>query len=162
MISSAVCNRFIPAPAGNRSTDCVEISIQASGSSPRLRGTARIHARQGKSFVGDRFIPAPAGNSPTSVAFWSLQLFRGSSPRLRGTEFTCPLMLARSHSPVHPRACGEQTGRGSRPWLRVGSSPRLRGTAATISDPMPLIAIRFIPAPAGNSLITMSLIQGDL
>ena len=73
-----VADRFIPAPAGNRSAGrpCKEIpsvhpracgeqvrkgekSTPVFGSSPRLRGTAvRIPGRP----VNLRFIPAPAGN----------------------------------------------------------------------------------------------------
>ena len=42
----------------------------------------------------------------------------------------------------------------------AGSSPRLRGTAPKRTTSFDVF--RFIPALAGNNLITMSLIQGDL
>ena len=161
--------RFIPAPAGNRfAADSIcwlprqpvhpracgehpracgeqiradSITLDTAGSSPRLRGTAEcwwFSALQG------RFIPAPAGNR-----------FQAGQSRLS--------------SPVHPRACGEQpSGIGSSPRLRGtdswfhreaspndGSSPRLRGTVLRSSN-------RFIPAPAGNRLIIMSLMVFDL
>ena len=91
------------------------------GSSPRLRGTADKHNYDVSPV---RFIPAPAGNS-------------------RACPETTP------GAPVHPRACGEQKALAERSLHEFGSSPRLRGTEITVKDWMP--AIRFIPAPAGNS-----------
>ena len=133
--------RFIPAPAGNRTTVAMstaprpvhpracgeqlrppEQSQIAIGSSPRLRGTA---CDVGCDRATGRFIPAPAGNR-------------------------CNDCLRVIPASVHPRACGEQlAGRG--PTRRaVGSSPRLRGTARNAIPRHP--RQRFIPAPAGNSL----------
>ena len=138
-------SRFIPACAGNRierprvsTTDPVhprvcgeqQIALKkrglASGSSPRVRGTA-----VGSSLAPaiKRFIPACAGNS------------------LRKKDEPEPV-------PVHPRVCGEQTGHRIRAGTQIGSSPRVRGTAAKISAPGP--TLRFIPACAGNSAITLS------
>ena len=113
--------RFIPAPAGNRSTrSCSTFSISVhpracgeqvrprrrsrrqSGSSPRLRGTGRERVLDAQPH---RFIPAPAGNSPPAAAH----------PRPR---------------PVHPRACGEQSQPRSAKNPPGGSSPRLRGTVS--------------------------------
>ena len=75
--------------------------------------------------ISDRFIPAPAGNS------------RLRSGWLPGR-------------PVHPRACGEQSGNGLRLKTSSGSSPRLRGT---VQGKTALFWLqRFIPAPAGNSV----------
>jgi len=112
--------RFIPACAGNRPTTrgqlasrpvhprvCGEqamsgvVSVEAVGSSPRVRGTAPAPclARSMR-----RFIPACAGNS--------------------GTVWGCP-----TRWPVHPRVCGEQPVRGRKRWSFCGSSPRVRGTA---------------------------------
>ena len=54
-----------------------------------------------------------------------------------------------SHSPVHPRGCGEHVR--LRAWLggELGSSPRVRGTRLCYRvDP---ISHRFIPAGAGNT-----------
>ena len=73
---------------------------------------------------GRRFIPAPAGNS----AF---------------------IRRAAGGSTVHPRACGEQVPTGVKRALDDGSSPRLRGTVKRRRKLNP--ALRFIPAPAGNS-----------
>ena len=133
--------RFIPAPAGNsplqaellRRTPvhpraCGEQAwssrrlISVSGSSPRLRGTVLPGVAES---VGQRFIPAPAGNSgiPCSSFRWL---------------------------PVHPRACGEQSGPVAQSHGVPGSSPRLRGTARVISAHT--AAVRFIPAPAGNRI----------
>ena len=51
-------------------------------------------------------------------------------------------------SAVHPRACGERSGKVSSPPYHTGSSPRVRGTAASaqVGD----LHLRFIPARAGN------------
>ena len=120
---------------------------------PRACGEQQVHPRA----CGEQ------ENDPTVVRVI------GSSPRLRGTASRA---LA-----VHPRACGEQIpnttvnscSSGSSPRLRgtglsdwsaplaLGSSPRLRGTEASHgSSPRRFIpateALRFIPAPAGNSL----------
>ncbi len=132
--------RFIPAHAGNsRKSSLMETlnpvhpracgeqftsppsSRDKNGSSPRMRGT-----------VGDvkrppdrpRFIPAHAGNRP---------LPRAGYPQI----------------PVHPRACGEQLPATARYDHGLGSSPRMRGTAGW--DWHGWLALRFIPAHAGNS-----------
>ena len=76
-----------------------------------------------------RFIPAPAGNTMDN-----------------GDE--------KSIISVHPRTCGEHRsiGRGNR--FQPGSSPRLRGTHA--KSHRPPRHIRFIPAPAGNTVLFLS------
>ena len=137
-----VCHprRFIPACAGNRAADPLGRGVQTvhprvcgeqplaqasgmvvTGSSPRVRGTARF-VRRFK--VTPRFIPACAGNSTDRV----LDLAAGS---------------------VHPRVCGEQLI--TVPGVRIpgGSSPRVRGTAVRWG--LAYSARRFIPACAGNS-----------
>ena len=136
-------NRFIPAPAGNsairrRSAPPTPVHPRACGelcppslflsitcgSSPRLRGTLQ-GGRDRRG--GHRFIPAPAGNSRPSA---------GTRPA----------------SSVHPRACGELST-SSPAWTRAyGSSPRLRGTLPSLRLRHPID--RFIPAPAGNSLVS--------
>ena len=70
-----------------------------------------------------RFIPAPAGNSSTRPGF-------------------------QEQHPVHPRACGEQSGEPTYALRDDGSSPRLRGTGITLHGCR--LPLRFIPAPAGN------------
>ena len=132
--------RFIPAPAGNsvpamatvyrdpvHPRACGEqlcltrIPARMAGSSPRLRGTGTGGESRRHQ---DRFIPAPAGNSALPP----------------------PVIPP---STVHPRACGEQPISSSSKRTPNGSSPRLRGTElwqCRSND-----AIRFIPAPAGNS-----------
>ena len=134
-----VLQRFIPAPAGNRTASriwtltisvhpraCGEQAIGrirdrlTTGSSPRLRGTVKIGMEK---YGAIRFIPAPAGN-------------RGASE--------VPLELVA----VHPRACGEQLTPLGPTALQIGSSPRLRGTVGSREPHVPLD--RFIPAPAGN------------
>ena len=92
-----------------------------NGSSPRLRGT------QGPGVAGcgrPRFIPAPAGNATASAR-------------------------PAAQAPVHPRACGERNTPVADLTLDDGSSPRLRGTLVTASAGA--LALRFIPAPAGNA-----------
>ena len=132
-------DRFIPAGAGNsaiKSMGQEEKSVHPRGcgeqnrrrlcgdgdrgSSPRVRGTE--HPRN----VGRarrRFFPAGAGNSPKHA--------------FREAKRT-----------VHPRGCGEQLGRPTRPRSWSGSSPRVRGTDGR-PRPWPKRQ-RFIPAGAGN------------
>ncbi len=134
--------RFIPAPAGNTVVPigyslpsavhpraCGEHIIGLSrvshdyGSSPRLRGTRQ---RAVKCALNRRFIPAPAGNTG-----WRRVL--------------------RAWRPVHPRACGEHAGRRVERVPEDGSSPRLRGTRLLCLQPF--LQQRFIPAPAGNTIV---------
>ena len=154
-------HRFIPAPAGNtmgwlltcrrqavHPRACGEHGLarggqqQGGGSSPRLRGTrfACMHRRMDGSsprlrgtlgygndvHCGHRFIPAPAGNT------------RRRRSRSR-------------RQPVHPRACGEHAEHVGSHSGGVGSSPRLRGTRT--GWPSPVASHRFIPAPAGNTVV---------
>ena len=96
--------------------------VSANGSSPRLRGTRLEHAVCAN-FV--RFIPAPAGNTTAAAE-------------------PCPAL------PVHPRACGEHQTYAPAATGSYGSSPRLRGTLE--SSLLVVSSIRFIPAPAGNTV----------
>ena len=142
-------HRFIPAPAGNtrgsrlrnrRKTvhprACGEHDVENAGgrgnigSSPRLRGTHKFVLW---SWGNPRFIPAPAGNTVMPGA-----------PPLAGS--------------VHPRACGEHFNCFFSSLFRAGSSPRLRGTLA--SDEPVGEFFRFIPAPAGNTSMTLCGIKG--
>ena len=94
---------------------------QASGSSPRVRGTPAgpsHHERRA------RFIPACTGNSGSS---W------------RRTRRTA----------VHPRVYGELVGVRVAVVLIAGSSPRVRGTRRLLVQQ--LLPHRFIPACTGNS-----------
>ncbi len=134
--------RFIPACAGNtwrfhhrgrklavHPRVCGEHSASirwrrsAIGSSPRVRGTqqAAIYL-----IFHHRFIPACAGNTDISY-------------------------LHASHSPVHPRVCGEHRCETLFSRSHVGSSPRVRGTRTCVglSCGIP----RFIPACAGNTSV---------
>ena len=94
-----ICQRFIPACAGNRILG-IPTWGGITGSSPRVRGTGLETETHGRLV---RFIPACAGNSCKRVRVFC---FRS----------------------VHPRVCGEQRyslvlfNRGR------GSSPRVRGT----------------------------------
>ena len=72
-----------------------------------------------------RFIPAHAGNGVVG---------RGSG----------------SFRAVHPRACGERSGRHRFSSSVSGSSPRMRGTAQVQGPVVP--QLRFIPAHAGNGM----------
>ena len=91
-----------------------------NGSSPRLRGTGNAKASS-----------VSVGSSPRLRG--TVNLLRavriGSSPRLRGTASS---KNPDSRTPVHPRACGEQTARGQNQRRITGSSPRLRGTAVEL------------------------------
>ena len=138
--SQGACVRFIPAHAGNRSSPwrmrmrlavhpraCGEQAARlgipggASGSSPRMRGTAVIDHNLKHS---SRFIPAHAGNRVID----------------RSAARKCP---------VHPRACGEQEFCFSNTIAAGGSSPRMRRTGGVLGQRRD--RGRFIPAHAGNS-----------
>ena len=115
----SIVDRFIPAPAGNISSEwstptssavhpraCGEHLVglvdhsPQPGSSPRLRGTLTGAIT---TVIRLRFIPAPAGNIMSLCGLFDLLS-------------------------VHPRACGEHLAR-QRPAVHLsGSSPRLRGT----------------------------------
>ena len=138
--SRAVCDRFIPAGAGNTFTR-VESFLRLvvhprgrgehpilrttigsiGGSSPRARGTRRPIGRDRNSCG---FIPAGAGNT--------------TRPRPFHTAFE-----------VHPRGRGEHRCRRATHARRRGSSPRARGTRHDQSNR--LGCRRFIPAGAGNT-----------
>ena len=93
----------------------------ASGSSPRMRGTATLKPRIERP---PRFIPAHAGNR-----------------HIPGADHRA--------SAVHPRACGEQPFSFTHHSSNAGSSPRMRGTARAGRSRS--AGSRFIPAHAGNS-----------
>ena len=94
-----LCNRFIPAWAGNTKSYRVRC-VNHDGSSPRGRGT---HVVGDRWVCGARFIPAWAGNTATHILSFSL-------------------------SPVHPRVGGEHSRTMARLTHWAGSSPRGRGT----------------------------------
>ena len=97
-----------------------------------------------------RFIPACAGNSVPLCFFLSFTV--GSSPLARGTLVSQASVTI--FPAVHPRLRGELiSGRIIFTWLN-GSSPLARGTPelSRIFD----AGHRFIPACAGNSLLTLS------
>ncbi len=93
-----------------------------AGSSPRVRGTVAC----AKDIpVTARFIPACAGNGP-----------------VHPYEVYTPA--------VHPRVCGERSGRCGVHGSTLGSSPRVRGTDVVRFPGN--AGIRFIPACAGNGV----------
>ena len=157
-------------------------SSHSLGSSPRVRGTRGDVAWRPP---GAGIIPACAGNTllfsgrhftrrdhprvcgEHFVLSGHALLWRGSSPRVRGT-LLANLDIVNKHGIIpacagntehegvrerssrdHPRVCGEH----SRPAFRIvqcgGSSPRVRGTLSTC---LPHRAMRgIIPACAGNT-----------
>ena len=162
------------------------------GSSPRLRGTRNVDQAFRPS---SRFIPAPAGNTrwtrritvrssvhPRACGEHVCRRTRvrrpnGSSPRLRGTRTTHPV-LSTAHGfipapagnttsrrtprhgfSVHPRACGEHRDLRDRRKPLAGSSPRLRGTPER--DSQEILLTRFIPAPAGNTAYEQILFPNE-
>ncbi len=132
--------RFIPACAGNRLGSvtltgngpsvhprvCGEqgerpaMSITASGSSPRVRGTAPDRSASRRS---------PAVH-----------------PRVCGEQRVATPSTVRAA--VHPRVCGEQLAAMCDRLAFTGSSPRVRGTERRLRDNR--LHSRFIPACAGN------------
>ncbi len=135
-----VCQRFIPAGAGNATTRPNRQSLKTvhprgggergqryrkryprAGSSPRGRGTP---CAPSPVTCRDRFIPAGAGNASGS---WT----RATSPT------------------VHPRGGGERARVVNLRLPMFGSSPRGRGTRSTVSQA--ISSRRFIPAGAGNA-----------
>ncbi len=135
-----LCERFIPASAGNTPTPSQHGSPRAVH--PRVRGE---HRRL------DRLAGATGG----------------SSPRPRGTPLRCPVLprLRRFipasagntskttavpiYPPVHPRVRGEHAGPVECTGHLAGSSPRPRGTRFLKKAMVALC--RFIPASAGNT-----------
>ena len=132
--------RFIPAYAGNTARlskptamppvhprVCGEHDLHREqrntqvGSSPRMRGTPEVPARNAG---GLRFIPAYAGNTIT----------------LHNHTYRYA---------VHPRVCGEHPPPGQLTMGTCGSSPRMRGTHN--GDVLLVQQPRFIPAYAGNT-----------
>ena len=158
--------RFIPARAGNASAaaDC----SRAVAVHPRACGE-RFPCRSRRQETA-RFIPARAGNAIGKSPDWGL--FRGSSPRVRGTQrangqdrsqarfiparagnaIACPPMTLTM--PVHPRACGERERHRLRSRSAGGSSPRVRGTRTRVC--MEHAVTWFIPARAGNAVARTS------
>ena len=153
--------RFIPACAGNR-RHLDLCGLVSGGSSPRVRGTG---SQQGPRRDPMRFIPACAGNSCAQI---SLAASHAVHPRVCGEQFNgvsrpfesgrfIPACAGNSWQrprprwirPVHPRVCGEQSRLEAEQRAHAGSSPRVRGTEIPMSQ-SPL-AVRFIPACAGNS-----------
>ena len=135
--------RFIPAYAGN----AAPTALRVSGASvhPRIRGERVVYQNK----------------------LWDIN---GSSPHTRGTHTRVPVLIEYSrfipayagnavlHVPrhpctaVHPRIRGERTMGNPAPALSIGSSPHTRGTLDRAT--VPRAAGRFIPAYAGNALIT--------
>ncbi len=153
------------------------------GSSPRVRGTRNDLE---KDHGLRRFIPACAGNAMSVSELEAAAavhprvcgerfrfvappfLWRGSSPRVRGTPDgaaktrvsarfipacagNAPAQFSpKEAAPVHPRVCGERSVPDHSGARTGGSSPRVRGThRLTICK---YRVTRFIPACAGNAL----------
>ena len=137
------------------------VPLTVRGSPPRVRGTGQPKAPQTH---GYRITPACAGNSGALHSLkrnmqdhprvcgeqcrstMTLQTYRGSPPRVRGTVFlkvcrtdiyritpACAgnsriTALKRISTRDHPRVCGEQYDGFSAFSITVGSPPRVRGT----------------------------------
>ena len=101
-----------------------------AGSSPRMRGTLRVHHSFG-GLIG--IIPAYAGNTGTRNIFYK-------------------------HRGDHPRVCGEHVMMVGSFRLSKGSSPRMRGTQPTFGWVKGYEGI--IPAYAGNTCIRPSAVEG--
>ncbi len=155
--------------------------LECIGSPPRVRGTEELD----RMFrAGERITPACAGNRagvvvPIKVG-WDhprvcgeqilgrllLVWFRGSPPRVRGTDRgpyprrwperitpacagNSTVQRRQSGPPQdHPRVCGEQHITRFRQMQVPGSPPRVRGTEAKLLEE--IIQKRITPACAGN------------
>ena len=141
------------------------------GSSPPVRGTLRGGAAVR---AASRFIPACAGNTNNTfisplfhpvhprlcgehqIAVEMPGRATGSSPPVRGTRFWST-MPARPISAVHPRLCGEHIMTeyaNAVGGAYAGSSPPVRGTRRRLVFRPLQFRRRFIPACAGNTLLT--------
>ena len=146
--------RFIPAPAGNSrpgrsSTAWLTVHPRACGEQyvrrPFLKQVLALS-------VHPRACGEQIDNHPLSPAG---KLINTVHPRACGEQMLQGnASLRLTLSAVHPRACGEQL----RCISDLGSSPRLRGTDLCRYPS----TVRFIPAPAGNSLTVMSMMWFDL
>ena len=147
--------RFIPACAGNA------VRQPSTTSSVRF-----IPACAGNAFRADpfgrriRFIPACAGNASNDVDAFPQPVHPrvcgervserrlggkpGSSPRVRGTR---DALRRRILSAVHPRVCGERA-EAHDPAVAIRFIPACAGNAHNAAQPA---ACRFIPACAGNA-----------
>ena len=165
---------------------------QEEGSSPRMRGTL-FHALNAVTNAG--IIPAYAGNtSESGASFTRLRdhprvcgehslpfsvcvVYRGSSPRMRGTPGQTaaeaadggiiPAYAGNTQSRGdqfqrgrdHPRVCGEHPPMKSAWQAKTGSSPRMRGTR---NDPGCFLrADGIIPAYAGNTIVGLFRIYAE-
>ena len=141
--------RFIPAPAGNSSSTSTPCGWRPVH--PRACGEQGMDSR--RRFQRSAVHPRACGEQFVFPSIHSRTI--GSSPRLRGTAQQPDWSTSRL--PVHPRACGEQRREMTQQKRLIGSSPRLRGTDEFKAMDFGS-ALRFIPAPAGNRLVFMSLI----
>ena len=135
-----ICNRFIPARAGNTSSRSCGVggcsvhprsrgehtrgcfnAYTLPGSSPLARGTPVPAAA---TTVQHRFIPARAGNTGSTI-------------------------VSRRSTTVHPRSRGEHIEMSSPAARFFGSSPLARGTHQRMFQCA--YPTRFIPARAGNT-----------
>ena len=109
---------------------------------PAYAGNTTRRERQGDR-DGDH--PRVCGEHP--AVKWIRAMWRGSSPRMRGTP-SCVKSACREDRD-HPRVCGEHCGCGFAAGESSGSSPRMRGTQVV------LVAVErqagIIPAYAGNT-----------
>ena len=140
-----VC-RFIPAGAGNtvkKKRGVVDEAVHPRrrgehahslsdlgpdrGSSPQARGTPYYGVELEDV---ERFIPAGAGNTPSPDQI-------------------------QAYCPVHPRRRGEHVLKFCVSLLCGGSSPQARGTPNAVLTAV--IALRFIPAGAGNTAVITAL-----
>ena len=131
---------FIPAIAGNTRFNDWDAVIHAVH--PRDRGE---HARGGLLDVsGDGSSPRSRGTRPQKPISSSPARF---IPAIAGN--TSPDQTAQGAEAVHPRDRGEHEFSTSTQYPTPGSSPRSRGTLRMSSTST--VAIRFIPAIAGNT-----------
>ncbi|OZG59022.1 hypothetical protein BTIS_0175 [Bifidobacterium tissieri] len=124
-LSLACSSRSGSSPRVRGKPATIAVAAVPGGSSPRVRGK---HHRAARPRRAVRIIPACAGQT------------------VRGTGID-------HQRQDHPRVCGANDAPGTRRHAEEGSSPRVRGKL--LSQPLPVLRDRIIPACAGQTVDTV-------
>ena len=141
-------HRFIPAGAGNTST--LSITTDREPVYPRWRGEHWQNKHRGT---------RGAGLSPLArgTQIWGAPLMKSKRFIPAGAGNTAADSRAGHHRPVYPRWRGEHPFIFVSSWRDLGLSPLARGTRTKYPSLNP--RRRFIPAGAGNTIVTFHAIK---